>query len=298
MVPETGRYRLLSAAEGFASFDIPKDGSDFFMTSREFGKGVVWKEDLDRYLSSFTREGVLSEIERCGTFSLTYRVLVKGKPNFVQLKAAMVDEKEGRRLIVGLNDIDASVRQEEEYARRLEKAQKEAHVDALTGVRNKHAYLDEEDRMNRMIEEGKNPDFALVILDVNNLKKVNDTEGHQAGDKYLRDASRIICRIFKHSPVFRVGGDEFAVEALGEDYVNLEELIKKVADHNEKANASAGIVVACGYARHKEKELTEDVYQRADRAMYEDKNRLKKEQGADDEESPDSPLATYDRIIL
>ena len=59
------------------------------------------------------------------------------------------------------------------------------------------------------------PGFAITILDVNDLKKVNDNEGHKAGDQFIRDACRIICTTFKRSPVFRVGGDEFAVLSQG-----------------------------------------------------------------------------------
>ena len=104
--------------------------------------------------------------------------MIDGEPHYVQLRAAIVQEKENRRLIVGINDIESAVRQEEDYAKRLAQAQIKANKDALTGVKNKHAYAEEEKRLNRMIEEGQNPEFALVVLDVNDLKKVNDTLGH------------------------------------------------------------------------------------------------------------------------
>ena len=60
--------------------------------------------------------------------------------------------------------------------------------------------------------------FALVILDVNDLKKVNDIQGHKAGDQYIRNACKLICGNFKRSPVFRIGGDEYAVVVDGDDY--------------------------------------------------------------------------------
>jgi GGDEF domain-containing protein len=110
----------------------------------------------------------------------------------VHMKAALVDEQEGRRLIVGLNDIDVQVRQEQEYERRLAVSESQVNIDALTHVKNRHAYLDTEARINAKISGHSMGPFALVVMDLNDLKKVNDTAGHQAGDKYIQEACKII----------------------------------------------------------------------------------------------------------
>ncbi|MBR0412019.1 MAG: amino acid permease [Eubacterium sp.] len=273
--PETGQYRVYSSTADFDSFKLPKEGLDFFNKTRELSKDLVYPDDLERYLSLFTEEGVLSEVEKNGIYSLTYRLHVNGKPLYVQLKAAMVDEKEGKRLIVGINDIDSHIRQEEEYARRLAQAQTKANVDALTGVRSKHAYLDAEEKLDRLIAEQIPQEFAITVFDVNDLKDVNDTEGHQAGDQYLRDACKIICDIFKHSQVFRVGGDEFAVISQNEDYKRIDELVKIVSEHNATAVDSGGIVIACGMAKYDNEPCVAPVFEQADQKMYENKNTLK-----------------------
>lgn len=273
--PETGRYREYSITAGYESVALPKEGPDYFEASRKQGQEHVHPEDLPRFLSLFTPDGVLSEIDRSGIFSLTYRLVEGGKTTYVQLRAAMVDEKEGRRLIVGINDIDASVRQEEDYARRLAQAQTRANVDALTGVKNKHAYLDAEDKLNFRITGQEQPEFAITILDVNDLKKVNDTGGHQAGDQYLRNACMIICKIFSHSPVFRIGGDEFAVISQESDYECIEELIGKVSDHNTEASLTGGIVIACGMSKFDHDTCVSAVFERADQNMYDNKSSLK-----------------------
>ena len=187
----------------------------------------------------------------------------------------MVEEKGGRRLIAGINDIDTQVRQEAEYRKRLSQAQAQAAVDALTGVKNKHSYLKAEEKMNRLIAGKNQPPFAISVLDVNNLKKINDTAGHQAGDDCLLQACRLICRTFKHSPVFRVGGDEFVVISQGEDYVRVEELTALISAHNQKALRSGGVVVACGMSRFADDDSVAAVFERADRMMYENKNILK-----------------------
>ena len=275
VVRETGRYREYSIIESFRPFALPREGADFFADAREQGRRIVFSADCERFLSMFTRDGVLSEIDRNGSFSLTYRLVLSGTPIYVQLKAAMVEEEDGIRLVVGVSDIDKQVRQEEDYARRLAQAQSKANIDALTGVKNKHAYLDAEEKLNQQIEEGEQPEFAISILDVNDLKKVNDTEGHKIGDQYLRDACMIVCHIFKHSPVFRIGGDEFAVISQGSDYAHIDELVETMDAHNTEAAHTGGIVIACGMARREGDACVTTVFERADQRMYENKNCLK-----------------------
>ncbi len=278
--PETLRYRELSATHSFEQVARPKEGMDFFADSIENSKATVYPEDQNLFFSVFSRENVLADVERHGIFTLSYRLMVGGKPRFVQLKAVMRQEKEGRRLIVGLNDIDAQVRQEEDYARHLAQAKIDANIDALTGVKNRHAYLEAEELMGACLEKEPACEFAIVILDVNDLKKVNDTEGHKAGDQYLRSACRIICNIFKHSPVFRVGGDEFAVIAQGDDYNGLDGLIGQMSDHNSESIKNGGIVIACGMAKNEGDTGVSQVFERADSAMYINKKDLKDRKAA------------------
>ena len=274
--PETDHYREFSATDDYTEgFEQAKTGENFFEKVREAARQYNDPEDLPRFLTAFTKEQVMAEIARSGIFTLGYRLLMDGRPVHCQMKAAIVEEKEGPRLIVGLNDIDVQVRQEEEYGRRLAQAQAEASIDALTGVRNKHAYMVMEAQMDRRIANHRQLPFAMMMLDVNDLKKINDTAGHQAGDRYLRDACKIICEIFKHSPVYRIGGDEFAVIAQGNDYAFIEDRFEKVSAHNAEALQNGGILIACGMARFEDDKRVADVLERADRNMYENKNALK-----------------------
>ena len=274
--PETNTYREFSATADYEKgYAQAKEGENFFDKVREVARLYNYPEDLNRFLTAFTKENILAEIERSGIFTLGYRFMMEDKPVHVQMKAAMVEEKEGPRLIVGLNNIDAQVRQEESLEKRLAQAQSQANIDALTGVKNRHAYLVAEAQMDREIAEHRQPPFAVVIFDVNDLKKVNDTAGHQAGDQYIREACEIICGIFKHSPVFRVGGDEFAVIVQGKDYASINGLLEQVSAHNHSASCSGGIVIACGMAKYESDECMATVFDRADRNMYENKSYLK-----------------------
>ena len=275
MVPETGYYREFSASASYEKLVQAKTGGDYFAATREAALSIIHPEDQNRFLSTFTRENILGEIGQHGIFTLSYRIMMDGSPLYVQLKAAIVEEKEGARLIVGIIDIDAQVRQEEKYVRRLAQARKDVNIDALTGVKNRHAYLETEERINAQIAEQRGPEFAIVILDVNDLKKVNDNDGHKAGDQYLRNACKIICDIFKHSPVFRIGGDEFAVIAQGSDYEDIETLIERVYTHNAEAKRDGGIVIACGMAKYEADACVAPVFERADHNMYENKSSLK-----------------------
>ncbi|MCR5694849.1 MAG: diguanylate cyclase [Clostridia bacterium] len=274
--PETDDYReFASSATYHNSLGQATSGINFFETVRVAARVHNHPDDLGHFLSVFTKENVMAEIERSGIFSISYRLLIDDKPIHVRMKAAIVEENGAKRLIVGINDIDAQVRQEAEYGKRLAKAQTLAKIDALTGVKNKHAYLETEASMDHNIAENRQPPFAIVMMDVNDLKKVNDTYGHQAGDQYLQDACRIICDTFKHSPVFRIGGDEFTAIVLGNDYASADELIKSFEERSAEAARSGGVVIACGMAKFDGDTCVDTVFDRADHKMYENKTYLK-----------------------
>ncbi len=277
ITPETGFYREYITIDSYRKFSIPNEGTDFFESAKEQAARTIYPEDLSRFLSLFNKKGVLEEIKEKGLFTMGYRMMLDGEPNYVQLKATMVTEDEGDRLIVGVTNIDAYVKQEKAYEKRLAQETTKANIDALTGIRNKYAYLEAAEKLDRSILENNAQSFAIVILDINDLKKVNDTKGHNAGDEMIRAACRIICDTFKKSPVFRVGGDEFAVIPQGNDYDNIDTLMASIGDRNEKAKVNDEVVIACGMARfdRKENKKVEEVFERADKAMYENKKFLK-----------------------
>ena len=272
--PETDKYREFNATDNYVeAFSQAKEGTNFFSVVREAARVYNDPADLERFLAVFTKENVLEEIERSGIFTLGYRLMMEGAPHYVQMKAVMVEGE----LIVGLSDVDVHVRQEEEYKRRLAQAQTQANIDDLTGIRNKHALSEFVKTMNEQIEKSNISPFAVLLFDVNDLKKMNDTEGHQAGDEYLKFACKVICDIFKRSPVFRVGGDEFAVIVQGRDHDGLKELLEKITAHNADALQNGGVVIACGVAEYTASDTSiESVFDRADQAMYANKKELKR----------------------
>ncbi|MBR4473020.1 MAG: diguanylate cyclase [Oscillospiraceae bacterium] len=154
-----------------------------------------------------------------------------------------------------------------------------AYADALTSVHNRGAFeIMIRDMQTRLDQPEGSPVFAVCMFDCNFLKQINDKYGHDKGDIYLKETARIICDVFAHSPVFRIGGDEFVVMLQERDYENREALLRlfdeKCAEKREsetdpwkKVDVSRGMA---DYDPQKDQSIA-DVVRRADRAMYEDK---------------------------
>ena len=168
---------------------------------------------------------------------------------------------------------------------------KRVFVDALTSVRNRGAFSNYIATLQERLDKKEPLAFAISVFDCDNLKKINDQDGHDKGDIYIKTASQLICRIFQHSPVFRVGGDEFAVILQNEDYQNREALAEKFEETRIKLCAAARNRweephVAMGVAVY-DPELdgtVDDTVRRADKKMYENK-RLRKEQARQKEQA-------------
>ena len=273
--PENDTYSEYNTSDEYAELGIQKRGDRFFERAYDNAAEKIYFEDIDLLRTAFTKENILKSINETGMFTLNYRLMLKGMPNHVSLRAALVQEKDGPQLIIGVTDIEAQVRRDQEYTHNLNAARDKANLDELTGVRNKHAYADVEERFNDMIANGSVPEFAIVVCDLNGLKHVNDTYGHQAGDNFIKKGCDIICKTFKHSPVYRVGGDEFVAFVQGEDYENLEVLMQELSFTNRKNKMNNDVVVAVGFERYKNDRSVAAVFERADSMMYENKKLLK-----------------------
>ena len=156
-----------------------------------------------------------------------------------------------------------------------------AYRDSLTGLRNTNSYWAWITDFDKEIET-KELVFGVIVLDINYLKETNDGYGHDGGNKLIVSAAHIISTIFKRSPVFRIGGDEFLVILQNRDLEDLDRLLKKFDEdcsnasiETEKENIP--ISVARGFARYDSQKDSSfiDVFNRADDAMYENKREMK-----------------------
>ena len=153
-----------------------------------------------------------------------------------------------------------------------------AYTDPLTGVKSKQAYKKKKKRMKDRIAKGAVKEFGVALFDLNDLKQINDTKGHDTGDKYIIDACKLICSYFKHSPVYRIGGDEFVAILEGQDYNHYDDIINHFNLHIEESMVFGGVVVASGVGKYDPDtdDCFDSVLQRADKSMYERKDQLKK----------------------
>lgn len=156
-----------------------------------------------------------------------------------------------------------------------------AYRDSLTGIKNLAAYQDATKRLEEQMRSGQ-PEFAVVVLDINDLKKVNDAYGHDFGDILIIDTSKLICRTFKRSPVYRIGGDEFVVILENGDLERYQELLqaleKNIAEYNKTCHGQYPFAIARGIAiySHETDLVYGNVFKRADEAMYQNKKEMKK----------------------
>lgn len=156
-----------------------------------------------------------------------------------------------------------------------------ANRDSLTGIRNKTAYDNEIKSLEYNLHLG-NTDFGIGVVDLNYLKVINDTYGHEKGNEAIKNICRIVCVTFAHSPVFRVGGDEFAIILKDHDLENIDSLVEKFNNElaalaeNKDLQPWEAVSAAIGYATYDaDKDAgAVNVFKRADNNMYENKKKM------------------------
>lgn len=166
---------------------------------------------------------------------------------------------------------------QEESAYLLGQARDAAYRDPLTGVKSKNAYIEWERALNVQVAEGSTDEIVIIVCDVNGLKYINDTQGHAAGDEYIRASSGLVCNYFKRSPVFRVGGDEFVVIPQGDDLESFEVILDEFNAEVERNIGTVNPVISAGWSvfRPSHDSRFHDVFERADARMYQRKMQLK-----------------------
>ena len=155
--------------------------------------------------------------------------------------------------------------------------------DALTKVMSRISFNEKIKEFDKLIlEQPDELSFAICECDLNNLKLINDSFGHEPGDKYIIACCKTICNFFKHSPVFRIGGDEFVAILQNEDLENIEHIKKTINELTINEMKKSGPLIdkksfAAGFAVYdKTKDRTfSEVMNRADAEMYENKKMLK-----------------------
>lgn len=265
----TGEYIVYASGNKDTELSVIEQGEDYFSQAVTNAEKFVHPDDLEMVKKHVRKDNLLLMLQEDESFSLSYRQIIDGNIQYMNMNAVrMADDDD--YVIIAVNNVTAAKLREMEI-------QAELFTDPLTKVKNKAAYTKNETKMDMLIRENLCGEFSVFVFDLNDLKKINDNLGHDEGDKYIRSGARLICETFKHSPVFRIGGDEFAAILTGNDYEIRERLKmdmkEKVADNIRNGR----VVVAAGNADYVKGQDTclLDVFKRADQEMYAEKHRLK-----------------------
>ena len=274
---ETGSYSEYVYTEAMDKAGLPKSGEDYFADFNTYASRWIHPKDLEFMLRFHNKTDILKKLFRDRTDSLAYRMIIHGCIEHGRLIYIMCEDN--KHIICCFENIEEEFRAKKEQEQDLRSAKLMARLDELTGVRNKNAFKEYISSIDEKLEGGMDQEpFAIVMCDVNDLKLINDTRGHSFGDEVIQRASRMVCGVFAHSPVFRVGGDEFAVVLKDRDYEERENLFSRLKEESlTNKRSRSGPVVACGKAEYdpeKDKKVN-DVYERADEQMYIVKKEMK-----------------------
>ncbi len=175
-----------------------------------------------------------------------------------------------------------AVRNIDEEKKNVEKWIYKSNTDELTGFFNRHAYEDDVAALNK---DGMKENFVYVSMDVNSLKMVNDSFGHEAGDEIIVGACECMKQCFgSYGKLYRTGGDEFAA-LIYADAQHLEDIKKDIAEVTGKWHGTLNdnLAISCGYVAYSEVPgmSLHEIAVLADKRMYEDKSAYYRRKGID-----------------
>ncbi len=268
-------YLEFSSTDVYKSLEVRPAGDDFFAEAVANIDRVIYPDDREGIQRILNKAGMIQMLQGKHMLTHTYRLMIGESVMYARL--SIIWATDNKHMIVGVMNIDKEMRREEEVQKQLHVANEKAYRDELTGVKNKAAYKELEAVLDDRIREEIAGDFSVVVCDVNGLKLINDRQGHIEGDAYIKSACMLICHIWTHSPVFRIGGDEFAVVLQGEDHVQRDALLETLKSRVLENQRIGGVVVAAGMADYEPGRDTSvaSVFERADSRMYENKSALK-----------------------
>ena len=132
--PDSGHFFEYSSTAEYEQLEVEKEGEDFFGISRKNMSRVIYPEDKERFLGTFYKDKVMNILERDGSFTMKYRLVVTGEPVYVSMKATLLEDEHGRHLIIGTNNIDAQMKREEAYRKSVAEARDRAKNDFLANM--------------------------------------------------------------------------------------------------------------------------------------------------------------------
>lgn len=230
--------------------------------------GQVHEEDISLYLTYTDINFIKQYFEEHYTpHCIRYRRKVDEGYRWTMMEIVKSKEygEDCKQVYLFVRDIEDAFSKESQKYRELEKI---TSMDPLTGINNQYAFR----RMCVLFEKPmRTISVGLVYADLNGLKNVNDTQGHEAGDDFIRAFADKIREYHLAQYAYRIGGDEFLIVFHDISEAEMQEQIKGLLEWNDSLMvpaASIGIV----WADH-----TDDIYElmnEAERKMYERKHSL------------------------
>lgn len=267
------------------------DGEYKYIRSKQLNNGMTFsicvsESEIDEPVHSFQRTSAMVLLVMM-IVAVLFTVYITG----IMVRPLRQITESAKKIINGNLDVDIEYESRDEVGVLAESFRQMAHklkdqlvyirnlayFDSLTGVKNKTAYEEMVSHLEKHMR-AKDAMFAVVVLDINNLKHMNDTYGHELGDRLISDSVSIMKKIFPQDRLYRIGGDEFVALLSAAEIpscrAKLNEFQMEIASFNrtrrayvEELHVAAGAAV---YDEVRDKTYT-SVFRRADSRMYKDK---------------------------
>ena len=273
---KTNEYSEYCVNDEYAKLEVGAKGEDFFTETQNNLKTDIHPDDYPMMAAAMQKDYFLENLKATGKLVLSYRLLINNKPQHVALFAVRPKE-DSDHVIIAVANVDSTKKMDEKFTQAMDDAMNMAETDPLTGFKNKQSFAQLEMKLDNQISEKEEITFSIMVCDVNGMKQINNTQGHKAGDEYIKSAGQLIKEVFEDCDIYRVGGDEFAIFIDGDNYNQRHSLYRRMTELNLARKLSGEATVAFGLADYDPENdiIVQDVYEKSLKAMMVNKRSLK-----------------------
>ncbi len=178
---QTLYYFEFASNKLYGELEIQEEGEDFFNTAEKNADMVLHPEDRERIKLFLNKDNLISRLEENRQLIEDYRMVVDGgNAQYTRMMVSWSSDKS--HFIICIENRDDIIKKENEQLQAITTANEMARRDSLTGTRNITAYHEYEKELQQIIDDKTGELFGIIMCDLNDLKIINDTQGHKAGD--------------------------------------------------------------------------------------------------------------------
>ena len=202
-------FTTISASENCLS--LPPLEGQYSSELIKYAKIYVVHEDQDYVIEQMKIDNIIKRLSQQESFSIFFGLFENGIYKRKKLEFRYLDEKDKEIVLLSRSDITEAYNEERLKVRKLQDMLRRAYTDSLTGLLNRQGML--EQVQARLNSSKTNELFALLFIDLDNFKPINDNLGHPIGDRVLKDVAVVLKDELRASDDLtgRIGGDEFLV---------------------------------------------------------------------------------------